>query len=426
MTGAYYLSEDESLLLGCLKMQAESGDFNPEVHTVDAVKARIANRFPNPIRSRLKALSSPTLAGSNLAVDVAVRAQTLYARLAGKSRAEAQIDFLNQLRTWCPFYGASQFHVQCQYDEAPMDAASKPPTLPMEAFIGARAIVLSAAADPPVFLRHAYARILRWVAHTDKNIFTYWVLKPTCNMPEEDEGIDPQTLCDCVYLVSAQVNDIQHLVSSYIQAALDVPPCLPGAREDLLPPPAAAAAVQSSQQTAAAAQDAESESTPPAPAASPVAAVKSSRFARLGSFFSASGNGLASSAAVKADQQQGFGDDTATVGNSVFKSAFALPNTNESAAPPSFVAKVSELQRMADAAHFSDSEEGSEGDKNKEGSEGESGEDHSESDGTGSEPGQGSEEEGERGGGIASLLSAGSRAIRRHTLGARSTAKVVS
>ena len=134
-TGKYYLSEEESILLGCLKMQAESGDFNPEVHGVDNIKLRVASRFPNPARSKMRALMSPTLAGTNLADVLAYRIQHIYARVAGKHKCEAQIDFLQTLRTWCPFYGATFFSVQCQFDDGLSEA--EPPVTSVHAAIGA-------------------------------------------------------------------------------------------------------------------------------------------------------------------------------------------------------------------------------------------------------------------------------------------------
>lgn len=80
MTGKYYLTEDESILLGCLKMQAESGDFNPATHDLKVMKNRVASRFPNPARTKMKALSSMAHASD----EFAGRVQSLYARCAGK------------------------------------------------------------------------------------------------------------------------------------------------------------------------------------------------------------------------------------------------------------------------------------------------------------------------------------------------------
>ena len=112
MTGRYYLSEDESLLLGCLRMQADSGDYRPEMHTLELIQVRIANHFPRPASITMRALLSPTLRGSGRAEAMAEKVMFLYARIAGKHKAEAQIDFLQTLRTWCPFYGATFFTVQ--------------------------------------------------------------------------------------------------------------------------------------------------------------------------------------------------------------------------------------------------------------------------------------------------------------------------
>lgn len=91
MTDKYFLSEDESLLLGVLKTQTESGDFDPAIHTIELIKERVAQRFPNPIKDKMKALLAPTLSGSGLADALATRVQLAYARVAGKTKEEAQI-----------------------------------------------------------------------------------------------------------------------------------------------------------------------------------------------------------------------------------------------------------------------------------------------------------------------------------------------
>lgn len=393
LSGLYFLTEDESLLLGCLKMQAEMGDFDSRFHSVEGIKARVVNRFPNPIRAKMKALCSATLGGTNLSNELAGRVQAMYAHLAGKSKCDAQIDFLNTLRTWSPFYGASFFNVQCQYDESPLDPKSSPPTLPMRACVCPLAIILTSADEPPAFLRHAYSRIVRWTAHADKHIFVYWVLKPGESIPEDSDGEeesenrgktsrdadeddkggiglsksghDLRALCDCVYLVSEYVNEIQHLVKSYLRVASDIPPSLPGATGDLLAPASPNQAGSSTQ------PDEEEEAEAPSPsqkAMEQLPARRASAFARLGSFFSggsstptAAGAGLANAAVTKNIRQQGYGDDTAAVSNSVFKLVFASVQSDEAQAeaPSStqFVGSIGDLQRMASKASFSDSED---------------------------------------------------------------------
>jgi hypothetical protein len=103
--------------------------------------------------------------------------QSIYARVAGKLKLEAQIDFLNTLRMYCPFYGCTFFSLQCQYDYTPLDSNSTPPVLSMNAAIGPLAIFLITTSAQPVTLRHPYKRIIKWVGHVDKHIFTYWVIK---------------------------------------------------------------------------------------------------------------------------------------------------------------------------------------------------------------------------------------------------------
>ena len=80
----------------------------------------------------MKALSSNTLSGSHLAQDLATRIQLLYARMSGKSKVEAQINYLEYLRTYCPFYGSHYYDIQCQYDENPNDTNHSPPVITMQ------------------------------------------------------------------------------------------------------------------------------------------------------------------------------------------------------------------------------------------------------------------------------------------------------
>jgi hypothetical protein len=82
MTGAYMLSEDESIILGCLKMQAESGDYSSSTHIPKVLQERVGTRFPPPVRDRMRNL---VVQKKFVEADaIAVRIQTLYARLVGK------------------------------------------------------------------------------------------------------------------------------------------------------------------------------------------------------------------------------------------------------------------------------------------------------------------------------------------------------
>ena len=244
-TGRYYLSEEESILLGCLKMQAESGDFKPEIHTIDIIRHRVASRFPNPARNKMRALLSPTLSGGGLADALAYRVQHLYARIAGKHKAEAQIEFLLTLRTWCPFYGATFFSVQCQFDDGLEE--EEPPVTSVHAAVGPLAIFLITQQEPPMILRHPYKRILKWIAYKDKHIFHYWVIKSHIKISDIEEAqalhnkdfpsedFNPQQFCDCVYLVLPTCGELEYLVRSYVNLLRDVMPKLKGAKGDLLP-----------------------------------------------------------------------------------------------------------------------------------------------------------------------------------------------
>ena len=403
-----------------LLTQAESGDFNPSIHSIQSLKQRVATRFPNPVRSKMRALSSPTLSGSGLADDLALRAQALYARAAGKTKLEAQMDFLNTLRMWCPFYGSTFYDVQCQYDCNPMDAESTPPVVLMTAAIGPLAIFLITPSDPPVIIRHSYKRIIKWIGHPDKHIFTYWVIKSDVTLSdieryqEQLKGeFDARPFCDCIYLVSGQVRELEYLVHSYVQSTRDVPPCLPGAPEELQTPPLLGPSSDGAGAGAGAGRSSESGSAggnggDAAGAGSGAAEEHSSRpqmmhkrSSRLGVFLSALGSsggangatrvttaagtegiGLAGDPAVDCGEV-GYGDDTAMVGNSVFKNMYSksgdrgrggrgggsrggrggVDEVDEDGSLShipqrvKYASDMSELQRIASESRFSDEEE---------------------------------------------------------------------
>jgi len=255
MTGRYYLSDDEAIMLGCLRMQADSGDFQPEVHTLENVKLRVCTRFPRPISTQMRALMSPTLIGNGMADALAERIMYLYARIAGKHKAEAQIEYLQTLRTWCPFYGASFFTVQCQYDDGASE--DEPPVSTMNVAIGPLAIFLITQTEPLVILRHAYKRIVKWIAYKDKHIFCYWVIKPNTSLRDVDDAqqkeraaaeeagrqykpetdFDATVYCDCIYLVTPSCTELEYLVKSYVSLLkADKMPSLRGAGPELVPP----------------------------------------------------------------------------------------------------------------------------------------------------------------------------------------------
>lgn len=200
-------------------------------------------RFPEPICSKMKYLVSNDPSAADV---LAERAQAVHARLAGRGRTAAQIDYLTFLQTWCPFFGSTFYRVQCQYDRNPLDssASSNPPVVDMTAAVGPAAIHLLTSSESTL-LRHPYQRIIKWIAHADKHIFTYWVIKPEVRLSdiEQYQGaaaggqFDPRPYCDCVYLVTPQVRELEHLVKSYVQSAAGgAAPSLPGAPEELRAP----------------------------------------------------------------------------------------------------------------------------------------------------------------------------------------------
>ena len=255
MTGRYYLSDDEAILLGCLRMQADSGDFNPNVHSIENIKLRVCHQFPRPISTQMRALMSPTLIGNGMADALAERIMFLYARIAGKHKAEAQIEFLQTLRTWCPFFGASFFTVQCQYDDGASE--EEPPVSTMNVAIGPLAIFIITQTEPLIILRHPYKRIVKWIAYRDKHIFCYWAVKPGMTLKDIEEkqqkdmmlaqaagriykpetDFDATPYCDCIYLVTPSCAELEYLVRSYVaMLKADTMPKLRGATGELLPP----------------------------------------------------------------------------------------------------------------------------------------------------------------------------------------------
>jgi hypothetical protein len=320
----------------------------------------------------------------------------MYARLAGKSKVDAQLDYLDCLRTWCPFYGSTFYEVQCQYDDNPLDMNNTPPVIAMSASIGPLAIFLITQTEPPVIMRHSYKRIIKWVTHADKHIFTYWVIKPNISISqieeyqEEHEGevVDTRQFCDCVYLVTSQVREVEFLVKSYIEAITDIPPHLPGADGDLLPPKRLGTHEETEkvEKPVEEEQDEESDENDeegPAPSKAPRR--------RLSVFFNAlggadsfgqnvsTGSGLASRANETSSDI--FGDDTAAVSNSFFRGMYKAnatgakktkrgsfivqgnPELDEDAsinripANVTYAASMSELKRLAEEAEFSDKED---------------------------------------------------------------------
>ena len=256
-TGRYYLSDDEAIMLGCLKMQAESGDFDDDIHTLENIQLRVCQTFPRPISTRMKALLSPTLGGAGSAADgLAAKIQYLYARIAGKHKAEAQIEFLQLLRTWCPFYGAAFFTAQCQYDDG--NAEEEPAVSTITVAVGPLAMfMITRHNNELTILRHPYKHIVKWVAYRDKHIFSYWTIKQNVSLKDieearhlameqaqaegrvydEEEEFDATPYCDCIYLVTPNCAELEHLVRSYVALLKrDKYPCLDDAKDELLPP----------------------------------------------------------------------------------------------------------------------------------------------------------------------------------------------
>jgi hypothetical protein len=323
----------------------------------------------------MKALCSPTLAGNGVGNDLALRVQTFYARLSGKTKVDAQLDYLSSLRTFCPFYGSSFYDVHCQYDENPLEQDSTPPVIMMVASIGPLAITLMTQTEPPVVMRHPYKRIIKWISYPDKHIFTYWVIKPQVSFADIEEyqdetsgDLDTKRFCDCVYLVTSQVNELEYLVKSYVETIANQPPVLPFAEDELLPP-----SVRKLEQIAA--------QQPLNPIQQPPREKPRSRVSRIGLFWNALGgktdNQFHSGSGLNEDGGDDiFCDDVAGINGSFFHTTFksigknksplisgsdddieADANMNKIPASIQYAASMSELKRLAEEEDFSDSDE---------------------------------------------------------------------
>lgn len=160
------------------------------------------------------------------------------------TKPEAQIEFLRTLRTWCPFYGALMFEVDCQYDYAPTDSGTIPPVIHLTAAVGSKGIYLisNTKSNERTIMLHSYSKILKYKAYSDQNIFIYWVLKRTVDPSlvyeaamQDGEAFNPDIYCDKVYIVADSCSEIEFLVQSYVAIETDCKrPLLPGVSERYL------------------------------------------------------------------------------------------------------------------------------------------------------------------------------------------------
>ncbi len=223
----------------------------------------------------------------------------------------------------------------------------------------------------------------------------------------QDEHVgdfDTKKFCDCVYLVTSQVKEMEYLVRSYVEAIADQTPALPGALDELLPP--------SSKPKEAVKEKADDEDDfddrleqANQKLREEKAPQKRSRVSRIGFFFQALGGGDTTTNASSGSGLNGdtgdeiYGDDTAAVSGSFFQSAFKKANkplkapiiedsdesddddANPNKIPPAiqYAASMSELKRLAEEAEFSDSagDESSAGEGSDSSSSGSSDEDSS-------------------------------------------------
>lgn len=208
MSGRYQLTADEALLVGCLKTQVQSGDYDPAIHTRENIRERIAKHFPYPLKAIMKRDRENT--------QLEDRVLTQYARLAGMAKMRAQRELLATLQTWCPQYGATFFPVQCQYDHEPM-LDSSPPVLEMIAAVGPAGVHLISK-QPAAMFRHPYTRIAKWMLDEEEHILAYWLLKEHVRIEQLNDVEDPTPLCEVIYLVAENVGEIEFLVAAYADA----------------------------------------------------------------------------------------------------------------------------------------------------------------------------------------------------------------
>jgi len=109
--------------------------------------------------------------------------------------------------------------VQCQLDDGSSD--TEPPVVTMNVGVGPLAIFMlsvgGGGSGGGGILRHPYKRIVKWLAYTDKHIFSYWVIKPDLSLRHIEEAqaeflqsnqssgdgqaeFDATEFCDCVYV----------------------------------------------------------------------------------------------------------------------------------------------------------------------------------------------------------------------------------
>ena len=371
-------------------MQSESGDFDSSVHNVQNLKIRISTRFPNPVRSKMRALCSSTISNSSLSDDIAQRVLVVYARVSGKTKTEAQIDFLHTLWIYCPFYGSSFFEVHCQYDDDPLNPQSSPPVLTMTAAIGPQALFLVSQSDQPTIIRHPYSRIMKWLCRAEKHIFTYWVIKKDVTLSrleemlqENGDAFDARPYCDCVYLVTSQSLELEHLVASYVKCRKEIAPCLPGAPVELQNPPKSDAAALKHTLEQLSVDQASPSSTSAAVTSLPQPTVVNERRASsFGAFLHVLGaapndktqaasndtaaSNLVGSGIIDEDSSgaaTAYGDDASGVGSSVFQSMFQSSTGSAEGMDPrlpsavQYASSMSELQKIAAETNFSDDED---------------------------------------------------------------------
>lgn len=77
-----------------------------------------------------------------------------------------------------------------------------------------------------VLLRQPYKNIIKWISHVDKNILCYWILKSNITLQQVDKirndcaitqlAFDPNKYCDCVYILSSEIKEIDFVLQQYM------------------------------------------------------------------------------------------------------------------------------------------------------------------------------------------------------------------
>lgn len=287
ITNQYYLTEEESFIIGCIKLQIESGDYNPLIHTNNFIISRILTRFPESIKNKYILLNNNN--NINEINKLIYKIQNFYSKLNNKNIIQSKIILLETLKIICPYYGGKYYNVHLQLisklnnnnkklttslgsngkgngngsnGNGNDDDEYNPSILKSKICITENSIYLFFMNCQPVLIfTHNYNRILHF--YKNNNILQYYILKPNITSYDLEEYYNKlnkknkknknknknndnnnditisnlKELCDMVYIVSPRIDEIYLLFEAYMKAqAKGIPPCHENAPEELKMP----------------------------------------------------------------------------------------------------------------------------------------------------------------------------------------------